>query len=470
MIARLSRTAGVLTLVGSIAGCAYYNAMWSAERYAKDARRLEARGQVAEARSQWAAAATKAEAVMLRHPKSRWADDAMVLQVEGLARSGACQEAGDLITRARTTAKDATLRERAEIVGAECALEARRTPEADAALALPLGSKDAGRRSRAEYLAGEAAMQRIDYDAAILHFERSQEAAALAARARAELLADRPAEASAALDALRNSPRFETDRADLLAQLAAVGGPEAASTALDRMLERTRIPGAERAKLLTADADRRLARGDYDAAAARYRRAVTFAHALSPEAGTALVGEQLVRLALAKQRGDLKPISTELTRILRTEPGGGSAKRWVDVVNALLAIPETPGGRFRVAEMARDSVNAPALAGQLFLDAAASDTASLFAPKALLAALTLVPERHDSIAHVLDVRYAASPYTRAFHGEASVAYAAAEDSLARELGVQVARTSSALGGARFELHLPAWAPRETAGLKRGLPA
>jgi len=115
---------------------------------------------------------------------------------------------------------------------------------------------------------------------------------------------------------------------------------------------------------------------------------------------------------------------------------------------------ETPGAGFRAAELARDSLGAPALAGQLFLEVAARDTASLYAPKALVAAIPMLPERRDSIAAVLDTRYAASPYTRAFHGEPSVAYAAAEDSLARELGVEIARSSAAPVGARFALPVP----------------
>jgi hypothetical protein len=92
------------------------------------------------------------------------------------------------------------------------------------------------------------------------------------------------------------------------------------------------------------------------------------------------------------------------------------------------------------------------LAGQLFLDAAAADSGSVYAPKALLAALALLPERRDSIAFLLDEQYSMSPYTRAFHGEPSVAYAAAEDSLARELGVQVARVTPP-AGARVDVPL-----------------
>lgn len=450
----IGRRWGALMLTWSLAGCAYYNAMWSAEHYASDARHLEERGQVSEARSQWALAATKAEAVVRRHPRSRWADDALVLQVEGMANSGACQDADEPITRARASVKQAALRERIELAAAECALAAHRPAQADAALAQAIASKDGDRRSRAEYLSGEAALQQLDYDAAVKHFERSGEPNARPALVRAQLLAGRVDEGTAALNAIANGPRFEADRADLLGQLAATGGSEAASAAVDRMLRRARLPFPEQARLLIADGDRRLSHGDYDAAMARYRRAAGLAPAETPEAGMALVGEQRVLIAQASGRTELKPIATELTRLLRVEAGGAAGKRWLDLLNSVLPVPETPGMRFRMAEVARDSLGAPALAGQLFLDVAASDSGSLYAPKALVAALMLLPDRRDSIAQVLDTRYATSPYTRVFHGEPSVAYAAAEDSLARELGVQLARSTTAAAGARFDAPLP----------------
>ena len=448
------RSWSALTLIWLIAGCTYYNAMWTAEHYASDARHLEERGHVSEARAQWALAASKAEAVVLRHPRSRWADDALVLQVEGMARSGACQDATEPIARADSSVKEPALRERVALAAAECAVATGHPRQAGAVLALPLVSKDGGRRSRAEYLAGEAALQQLDYEAAVKHFERSREPAALPAVVRGQLLAGRATEATAALDAIDNGARFESDRADLLAQLAATAGPEAASAALDHMLRRARLPLTEQAKLLLADADRRLAHGDHDAAAARYRHAADIAPADAAEAGIARVGQQRVLIGRSTGRRDLPPIAAELTRILRTEAGGAAAKRWLDLVNAVIPVPETPGMRFRMAEVARDSLGAAALAGQLFLDVAAGDTGSLYAPKALVAALVLLPERRDSIAQVLDTRYAASPYTRVFHGEPSVAYAAAEDSLARELGVQLARSTTAPPGARFDAPIP----------------
>jgi hypothetical protein len=191
-------------------------------------------------------------------------------------------------------------------------------------------------------------------------------------------------------------------------------------------------------------------REDFDGAVARYRQAA--AAAPLGEAGVARVRELRVRAARAAGRGDLGPVVLELTRIAR--PGGreavvgvgGSgaieAQGLLDLVERMVAPSPSPGGAFRVAELARDSLGAPRLAGQLFLDLAATDSGSLFAPKALVAALALLPDRHDSIAAVLDRTYAASPYTRAWRGEASPAYAALEDSLARELGVQLARGTS----------------------------
>jgi len=442
-----------LALLAVLSGCAYYNAMWSAERYAKEARRLEARGQEAEARAQWALAAVKAESVIARHPRSRWADDALVLQAEGLARAGSCATAAAPLAKARATVTAAALRERAGLAGAQCALAAGRTAEADEMLVEALASKDARRRSQAQYFAGAAAAARLDYGGAVEHFRRSREPAALSARAHALLATGRPADAVAVIDSLADAPLRETDRADLLTELAAVGGADVASAALDRLLARGRLPFAEQARLLIADGDRRFAQSDHDAAAARFRQAESVALAATSEAGIARVRAQRVLAARATQRSDLAPVIVELTRLTHADGGGTpGGQSLLELVTQVNAAPESPGAGFRAAEVARDSLGAPLLAGQLFLDLAAADSSSLYAPKALVAALALLPERRDSIAALLDARYGSSPYTRAFHGEASVAYAAAEDSLARELGVQVARATLP-AGARFDVPL-----------------
>jgi hypothetical protein len=167
----------------------------------------------------------------------------------------------------------------------------------------------------------------------------------------------------------------------------------------------------------------------------------------------ARVREQRALAGAAARPADLSPVIAELTRIARpgkpgvAAPSGAAvvdAQRLLDLVARVAATPTSAGEGFRSAELARDSLGAPRLAGQLFLELAATNAGSLFAPKALVAALPLVPERHDSILGVLSGTYPASPYTRALRGEASLAYGAAEDSLARELGVELARGPTAV--------------------------
>ena len=446
-----------------MSGCTYYNAMWSAERFAKDARRLEAHGHEPEERGQWARAAAKAESVLVHHPRSRWADDALVLKAEGLAFAGTCSAAAAPIARALATVTDPPLRERAGLAAAQCALATGKPGDAEHVLTEALASSDTRRRSRAEYLAGQGAAGRLDYDSALVHFRRSQEPAALPARARVLLAAARPVEAAAVLDTLTGIRFRETEWTELLDGLAIAGGVDAASAALDRMLARARVPSPEQARLLIADGDRRFAAADLDDAAARYRQAAAAASRgggggggggpvagaeTGAEARTASVREQRVLAARAAAPGDLSPIVTELTRISGAGPGGGGpseAQALLKLVARVAATPTSPGGAFRSAELARDSLAAPRLAGRLFLDLATTDSASLFAPKALVAALALLPDRRDSIVGVLDRTYAASPYTRALRGEASPAYGALEDSLAHELGVELARVAP--GGA-----------------------
>ena len=440
----MTRATRLVALALTLSGCAYYNAMWSAERFAKEARRLEARGREPEARAQWALAAMKAESVMTHHPHSRWADDALVLRGEGLARAGRCDAAAAPIAEALAKVSDAPLRERAGLAAAHCALMTGKPVDAERALGEALASDHAARRSRAEYLAGRAAASRLDYDQAVAHFQRSREPAALPARARALLAAGRPEDAGDVLDTLAAGRFSGADWTELLDGLAATAGADAASAALNRLLARARVPAAEGARLLVADGDRRFARGDLDAAAARYRQAAVTAPV--GDAGVARVREQRVVAARVAARSDLGPVVAEVRRIVRSGDGGGSgvgdARQLLDLLAHVAANPETPGAAFRAAELARDSLGAPRLAGRLLLDLAAADTASLFAPKALIAALPLVPDRYDSIIGVLDGAYAASPYTRALRGEATPAYAAAEDSLARELGVQLVRSAA----------------------------
>ena len=227
----------------------------------------------------------------------------------------------------------------------------------------------------------------------------------------------------------REQDRELRERVDMAEAECAIdaGDGARAQAALAEPLGSRNVDRRSRAEYAAARAA--VIRQDYEGAVTHFRRSRE-----PGAAGRALVMEQRARIARATGRADLQPIVVELNRMLHTVSGTEEASRQIQLLGVLTALPETPAARFHAAELARDSLQASALAGRLFLEAA-GDTASLFTPKALIAAISLAPERRDSIMAVLDSRYAASPYTRALHGEASVAYVAAEDSLARELGV-----------------------------------
>jgi hypothetical protein len=84
---------------------------------------------------------------------------------------------------------------------------------------------------------------------------------------------------------------------------------------------------------------------------------------------------------------------------------------------------------FLVAEVARDTLAAPHLAGSLFRRIAEDWPDSPYAPKALLAVGVLEPAWADSARTLLDTRYSASSYVAYVRGFALPEYKTLEDSL-----------------------------------------
>ena len=433
------RAAALGLAVAGAVSCAYYNGMWSADHLAKEARRLEASGRNVDARSYWSRAAVKAESMVVGHPNSRWAEDALVLQGEALARSGACARAQGTLALALRSVRDGALRERAALAAGECALEQNDPVGADGALATVVQSRDGRRRSRGAWLAGRAAAARGDYVSAIDWSRRSEEPAAGALRARVLLAAGRAGEAIVLLDTLARGAVREGEWMSLLEDVSRAAGADAASGALDRLLARGRMPAGARGRLLLADADRLFAAGRTAAAAARYARVVQLVSD-SVEGQRARVRRIRVLAAQADSLPDLTSARRQLERL--TENGGaGAAADEAQALQSLLTRAsgsvEAPGlVTFRVAELVRDSLSAPRVAAQLFLVFAAGRPGSIFAPKALVAAAALLPEERDSLLAVLDSSHAGSPYTLALRGDPSPGFVAAEDSLAQALGLE----------------------------------
>lgn len=440
-------------LAPGVSGCVYYNRMWSAERLARQARRAEARGDEGVARTAWTQAAAKAESVHAKHPGSKWADDAWVLHAEGVARGASCAVARPVIGEALVEAVADDLRERMALVAAECALALGAPAEAARQLQLALASSDGGRRSRGAYLAGRTAQAQGDLEGAIAWYARSRERAAGPARVHALLQIGQAPAAVALMDTVARDRFVESEWSAMLAAVAARAGPTAAAEALDRLLRRARVPPAERTRLLLADADRRYAAGEFAAARDRYLEASQAGGDL-PEARTARVRAVRATGALARTPADLGAVREDLARVTRTgDRGAGTeAAAFARLLQRVAPADASEAAELRGAELARDSLRAAALAGELFVAFAERHPESLFAPKALVAALPLLPERHDSLLDVLDRAYGSSPYVVALRGEISPGYAGLEDSLARALGVATrtaARSAGPTGRAPF---------------------
>jgi hypothetical protein len=457
------RLAALPVPLALLSGCAYYNGMWSAQRLARDAQRLETRGQEAEARTVWGRAAIKAESVLVHHANSRWADDALVLQGEALTRSGSCAAAARPLTRALQNVSDDALHERAALAAAECALRLGEVAAAERLLVPVLASTDARRRSSAAYLAGRAAFDRGDVVTAAERFARSERDEAAPAQVRAVVAAGATDRAVALIESVAHRDRDEARWADALADLGRRAGAATAADGLDRLLVRGRLPAGSRARLLLADGDRLRAAQVIDRAAARYAQVASLVPD-SAEGGRARVRTVSVQASRARTTAELDSVSLQLSRMT---PGlGGAALAEARELQLQLAAARGGDGSadtsaiedFRAAELARDTLAAPALAAALFLRFVDRHPASFFAPKALIAAAQLRPEAVDSIGAVLRARYPDSPYAVVFRGETSPAFQILEDSLASALGVP--RTAARLrSGFAARIASPRTGPR-----------
>lgn len=423
-----------LTLVGLLVGCAYYNGLYNANRLADDARRAEREGRVGEARSLWAQAAVKAESVATRYPGSHYRDDALLLWGRGLERAGECRRAVGPLTFAADSSPDPVLRKDARLLLVDCRLLLRQPTQAIRAVEPLLADGDSSVVREALRRRGSAYLAAGDGERAIADLEHLPPERAGLDLARAYVAVGDLDRAVATLRTRADGAYVESEWRAVMHELGAAS-PSRAAEIVDRLAGRTDLTPGERARILLGDAERRWADGDLTAATVRFRAVESMA-ADSAE-GAAARGY----LAVAALRGlnDLQELSTVAEQLDDASQGGGQAQRIVqparDVARTALGALADPGRPahdltlFAIAEILRDSLDAPSPAREFFLLVAAQHPDSRFAPKALLAATMLDPNRADSVRVVLQRRYPYSPYTLALEGHAGSQFAVLEDSL-----------------------------------------
>jgi len=437
-VRRRSR-AGLLAFLagaGLLGGCVYYNGMYNTNRLASAARKAERDGRAYEAKNLWGQVITRADSLVVRHPDSKYADQAAVIRGIALARLDQCPAAVAPLTRFESVPglDDAIVEEAALALG-RCRLELGDPALAEAALDRVVNSKDSARRREARFRHARALRLMGRYPEAVAELRETGDP-----RGRTDLLlalagTGRTAEALGLADSILSSRDTGVVWDSVVVALGRQD-PGAASSLVDRVVAHSSLPPEDRARRLYQDG-LRLEAVDSAAAVARLQQAARVTgHPESAERARL----HLFRLDLTRVQSldQLAPAADSLRALARRESGAAAEATALGTTLARLrlltdsAAPGVDRGDLRLflgAETARDTLHAPALAAALFRRLAVEWSASPYAPKALLAAQMLDPADADGTQALLDSLYADSPYLAAIRGEDAPGYRALEDSL-----------------------------------------
>lgn len=431
------------TVLGSLAaliglpGCAYYNSMYYANRYRNEAEKAERAGRSAEAADRWRLASVHADSQLSRHPRSRWADDALLVRGQALLHLRQWSDAVVALERAVAVAPAEEQRRTAQLFLGEANAGLRRYDAALPLLDSAVTLRDGRRRSRALLARGRVLLELGRPRDALDDLVRSQEPAALVERVRAAITLREPELAAAYGDSLAMSRHAfrEASWAPLLDSLASAGLAERVSRLVDRLAERDDAGRGARARLFLAEGDRRLLAGDLPAAVDRFRAV----QRLTPDSIEARMAEtRLMRLTISETTL-LDDLLALRDRLRDMQSLGGEPAREAGQLDRLIALTDslrTVDGFadalwFFRAELLRDSIGARRLALDAFAAMGERFPDSPWTPKALIAAITGGHPAADSLRALLLERYPASPYTAALRGGADEArrFAVLEDSL-----------------------------------------
>jgi hypothetical protein len=426
--------AAAVGLALALGGCVYYNGVYNARRLAGLAEKADRDGRTFDASGYWGQVAVKAESVVVRHPDSKWVEEALVLRGQALARLRQCASAVAPLRRALAVTTDPDRIERARLVYGECQLELGDPAGAAANLAPIASSRVPSRRRSARLL----------YARALRLSGHADEAIPLLADAGPSAGGDRMivlAEAGQSAAALAVADSFLA-RKDTLAPwdtlLATLGrsDPRAASELLDR-LDSIGSP-ARHARWLLEDAGRLSA---VDSARARSRlvaaAAAADAGAVPDVRAEAEMAKASLTLSEARDVAGLAVADDSLAAAAEQGalPSARTAELRATVAEIRAADSLEPGAPqadlrlFLAAEASRERLGNSAIASALLRRLIDRMPDSPYAPKALLALATLDSAAADTTRALLETRYGASPYVAALRGDVSDDYRALEDSL-----------------------------------------
>ncbi len=463
----LGRVPALPLVVALLAGCVYYNGMYNTNRLVRSARKAEREGRPFEAKSLWGQVITRAESVAVRHPRSKYAVQATVLRGLAMSRLGQCGTAVEPLSDL-SLLPPGDLAEEATLALGRCRLESGDAASADLAFSPLLESKDPRRRAEARFQHARALRMTGHYDeaASLLRAVKSPGAGDELLLALAG--AGRQAETDSLTDLLIAS-RDSTRKWDSLVAIVGRENPASAGRLVDRLGARAGAAPEVVSRRLYEDGLRSEA-ADTARAVARFREAVRAGAATESGERAAL---RLLRLDLARADGSeaLGPPADSLRLLAsRATVVNAEAGHLFAIVSRVRAAadsgaPDVPQGDLRLflgAEVARDTLAAPRVAGELFRRIVTEWPDSPYAPKALLAVGQVDSTWADSAQVLLAERYGDSPYLAVLRGEAAEGYRELEDSLlAFAAAAPAARPT--LPGVRRR---PPIAPNQPPGVRR----
>lgn len=433
-------------LAVAVSACAYFNALYNARRHYADAERAAARGDLGTAHANYGTAIEKAAKSLRRDPDGRWADDALYLIGRAHFARGDYRQATAALERLVRETDDADI-----LTGAYAYLGAAAVRLGEPAAALPRLDSAVTRagndgdlaafaylwRARARFALADEAGAWPDVEAAAAIGGGMGRDARLEWATRAVQL-DQPDRAAAAFAALfgDKDAHLAADSVEALAARAGQRWGGGQTAALLDGVNRSAWPPAARDALRLRRAELLAAAGD-SAEAVREARAIAD-RAAGATADRARVALARWALARAQEISDLD----EVRNLLLPAIANADARRLLQDLKALAVLVEFPAevgqplALFAAAELARDELGAPRIARSLFVAYADLAPTTLWAPKALLAALAIDPAAEDAPAlrRRLD-SYAGNVYLAAVSGGApGTPYERAETALDSALG------------------------------------
>lgn len=420
----------LLAVLLLLTGCAYYNSMYNARRFTDLAEQAEREGRTTDANGYWGQVTVRAETLLARHPESKWVPEARVLMGRAFGELNDCARARSALEAGLPFVEDTAVVAAGTLALARC----------QANLGNAAGAVESFRRLEAlgQPLSDSV---RVEYAAALRNAGEADAAVAVLATVDAGFRAERmltlaTAQRVEALNTFLDSLGAADTTLRWDTSIAALGrvNPTAASALVDRAV-RTQAVGPDRTAALLADDGRRLLAVDPTRAVSRLESAAQLDSA-------GLAGGQ-ARLALIRYR---LARATDLEAVARAVPPlradsasvytGGEVGALLAAVRMVVAAgdsvplgaPDGDMALFLAAEVARDRLDAPRVAHLLFQRVVSHWPESPYAPKALLAALMLVPD--DPLSReLLAGKYAASPYVLLAAGLPAPGVRALEDSL-----------------------------------------